>query len=105
MQVYKGMLGFQNVAIKVVINPNPRHQKRFVHEIATLRACHDPHIVMFLGASIQEGQTLLVMQYMERGNLWEALANDTQDEFRWHRRCVSGCALSNSLCLAHVQAV
>ena len=92
MQVYKGLLGVQNVAIKVVNNPNPRHQKRFVQEIATLRACHDPHIVMFLGASIQEGQTLLVMQYMERGNLWEALANDTQDELRWHKRCVSGCA-------------
>ena len=38
--MYKGMLGVQNVAIKFVNIPNPSHQKRFVQEIATLRACH-----------------------------------------------------------------
>ena len=68
VQVYKGNLGgFCPVAIKVVDSKDSQQQKRFVHEIATLRACHSPNIIMFLGAIIQEGSTVLVMQYMPNG--------------------------------------
>lgn len=68
LQVYKGNLGgFCPVAVKVVYSRDSRQQKLFVQEIATLRACHSPHIIMFLGASIQEKSTLLVMQYMPNG--------------------------------------
>lgn len=56
MQVYLGILnGVKRVAVKVVNSPSQLHQKRFVQEIATLRACYDSNIVPFLGASIQEG--------------------------------------------------
>ena len=52
------MNGVKKVAVKMVNSPSQRHQKRFVQEIATLRACFDSNIVSFLGASIQEGGIL-----------------------------------------------
>lgn len=64
-------------------------QRDFVREVALLRACYDPNIVMFLGASIQKNQTLLVMQYMAHGNLWKALVEGVGGlapyDFRWYR--------------------
>ncbi|KAK9843228.1 hypothetical protein WJX74_008928 [Apatococcus lobatus] len=87
LKVYKGNLGgFCPVAVKVVDSRDSRQQKLFVQEIATLRACHSPHIIMFLGASIQENSTVLVMQYMPNGNLWHALANDVKKRFSWYNR-------------------
>ncbi|KAK9842988.1 hypothetical protein WJX74_005356 [Apatococcus lobatus] len=85
-RVYKGNLGgFCPVAVKVVDSQDSRQQKLFVQEVATLRACHSPHIIMFLGANMQEGSTVLVMQYMPNGNLWHAIANDQNREFGWYR--------------------
>ena len=90
MQVYKGQLGFRPVAVKVVTSMSKESQRGFVREIALLRACHDPNIVMFLGASIQQDRTLLVMQYMAHGNLWQALLGGVKgllpSDFRWYRR-------------------
>ena len=90
LQVYKGQLGYRPVAVKVVNSVNQESQRDFVREIALLRACHDPNIVMFLGASIQQGQTLLVMQYMANGNLWKALLDGaggfSPSDFSWYRK-------------------
>lgn len=66
-QVFKGTLGVRTVAIKVIHNNSSREQERFVREIATLRALHDPNIVMFLGACMQRNKTLLVMEYLPNG--------------------------------------
>ena len=85
-QVYKGLYrGVQEVAVKVVDSPDPKAQARFVLEIATLRQLRDPNVVMFLAASVQEGQTLLLMQYMQHGNLWNALHTDEESRFSWYR--------------------
>ena len=42
--------------MKIVHSPSQHHQKRFVQEIAMLRACYDSNIVSFLGASVREGR-------------------------------------------------
>lgn len=34
------------------------------------------------------GNTLLVMEYMSNGNLWDNLQHDSCNEFRWHKRWV-----------------
>ncbi|KAK9844251.1 hypothetical protein WJX84_000669 [Apatococcus fuscideae] len=85
--VFKGTLGgVRAVAVKIIHSRSSQQQKRFVREIAMLRACYDPSIIMFMGASIQPGRTILVMQYMEKGDLWKALQNDRRGIFRWHNR-------------------
>lgn len=86
MQVYKGLYrGVREVAVKVVSSPDPVAQARFVLEIATLREMRDPNIILFMGASMQPGRTLLLMQFMQHGNLWEALRRDTAGTFGWYQ--------------------
>ncbi len=75
----------RDVAVKVVSSPDPMAQARFVLEIATLREMRDPNIILFMGASVQEGRTLLLMQYMQHGNLWEALRRDKSGRFGWYQ--------------------
>ena len=54
MQVYKGTLnGVRDVAIKCAINKASTETTLFLKEIAILRACRDPSIVAFYGASLQ----------------------------------------------------
>lgn len=74
------------VAVKVVSSHSAKQQARFTREIATLRACHNPHIVQFLGACMHMNQTLLVMQYMPGGDLYSKLADDTTGMYNWYQR-------------------
>lgn len=76
----------REVAIKVVNNPDDKQQARFMREIMMLKACHDPNIVQILGASIHKEQTLLVMTFMTRGDLYQQIAKDRSGAFRWKRR-------------------
>ena len=93
MQVYKGLYrGVREVAVKVVSSPDPVAQARFVQEIATLREMRDPNIILFMGASVQAGKTLLLMQFMQHGNLWEALRRNTDGSFGWYQGSASTSA-------------
>ena len=90
LQVYRGILrGMSAVAVKEVNSPNQHHQERFLREIALMRGCYDENIVAFRGAIVGESRTLLVMQYMENGNLYNLLATAQSDNdwsFRWYGR-------------------
>lgn len=90
LQVYKGTLGLRTVAIKVVHSRSEEQQALFVQEIARLRVLRDPNIVMFLGASLQASRTVLVMEYLPGGNLWDALGKDVIEhegdrQLQWYR--------------------
>jgi Protein tyrosine and serine/threonine kinase len=53
-QVYMGVLnGVTNVAVKQLREGDQAMRDRFRQEISILRGLHSPHIVQFLGASIQ----------------------------------------------------
>lgn len=75
----------QDVAIKVVRGLDEITQERFLVEIATLRTFRHPNIIMFMGASIQQGKTLLMMQYMQHGDLHQALKQQP-GRFGWYER-------------------
>lgn len=49
----------------------------------------DPNIVRFLGASLQQHQTLLVMEYMPNGDLFRRIAADETGELRWYQKYAS----------------
>ncbi|KAK9833244.1 hypothetical protein WJX84_000311 [Apatococcus fuscideae] len=97
--VYRGILrGMSAVAVKEVNSPNQHHQERFLREIALMRGCYDENIVAFRGAIVGESRTLLVMQYMENGNLYNLLATAQSDNdwsFRWYGR---GAAMALDIC-------
>jgi serine/threonine protein kinase len=99
-KVYKGILhGVREVAVKVAVNKSPQQTARFLQEIAILRACHDPGIVRFLGATVQQSQTLLVMEYMPGGDLYNQIKNDSDGEFLWYQR---GAKLAQQIAAALV---
>ncbi|EFN54023.1 hypothetical protein CHLNCDRAFT_136066 [Chlorella variabilis] len=73
-RVYKALRhSAQPVAVKVLaaVAEATRYQSQedFKREIAILRACRDPNIVAFLGASLQIDRTMLVTEYCDGGNL------------------------------------
>ena len=85
--MYLGVLNrVRDVAVKVVNSHSRKQQLRFIREIKTLKACLDPNIVQFLGASVRGAQILMVMQLMPGGDLWSKLSHDTMGEYRWYRK-------------------
>lgn len=58
----------------------------FKQEIAILKSCHDRNIVQFVGACLQPDCTIMVMEYLEGGDLYHAIANDSTGRFSWYKR-------------------
>ncbi|CAK0785070.1 hypothetical protein CVIRNUC_008276 [Coccomyxa viridis] len=90
--VYKAIRnGVQVVAVKIFTDQvagenQARYTEAFRREIFILRSCHDRNIVQFLGACLQVGQTILVQEYMENGDLYHAISEDMSGRFGWYRK-------------------
>ncbi|KAK9917092.1 hypothetical protein WJX75_000820 [Coccomyxa subellipsoidea] len=88
--VVKGTYRMAPVAIKRMKDQSPEQQEAFLKEMAILRACRGSrYIVPFVGASLLPGDTILAMDFMENGNLWEALTRlgrNGQPIFQWNNR-------------------
>lgn len=104
MQVYKGSLhGMTDVAVKVASKQHPKHVARFVREVLILKACHDPHIVRFLGASLEGQRTMLAMEYMPNGDLFTRIAEDTAGDLLWYSRQVCrSCVSTGYIAYGHL---
>ncbi len=44
-------------------------------------------LIELIHLSVSTGSTVLVMEYMANGNLWENLQDDCNNELRWRARC------------------
>ncbi|BDA50379.1 probable serine/threonine-protein kinase DDB_G0281745 at C-terminar half [Coccomyxa sp. Obi] len=88
--VVKGTYRLAPVAIKRLRNQSPEQQEAFLREMAILRACRGSrYIVPFVGASLLPGDTILAMDFMEGGNLWDALTTlDKKGDpiYQWNGR-------------------
>ncbi|KAK9831443.1 hypothetical protein WJX81_005925 [Elliptochloris bilobata] len=98
--VFKAVRGGQVVAVKIFhehsgrgMSDSPAQQRRMAQgrddlrrEISLLRSLHDRNIVNFVGAAIWDGVAVLVTDFLERGDLYQALAADKERRFSWHRR-------------------
>eukprot|EP00884_Botryococcus_braunii_P016058 jgi/Botrbrau1/3135/Bobra.0070s0107.2 len=84
--------GVQIVAVKIFTDQlssaacSAQYSEELKREIFLLRSCHDRNIVQFLGAHIGEGNTILVTEFMENGDLFRCLQNDKMGRFSWYRR-------------------
>lgn len=118
--VYRAVRGqVQRVAVKVLsARASLRQRQDFLHEMHTLQQCRDRHIVQFYGAVVPDeapddmrpdaaanDQFMLVMELMEGGTLYDALANDdsTKRTFGWWRRG-KGIALDIARGLAYLHS-
>lgn len=118
VQVYKALRsGVQVVAAKVFQDRDPSSSGSslpssrastvrsdvFKQEIAILKSCHDRNIVQFIGACLQPDCTIMVMEYLEGGDLYHAIANDSTGRFSWYRRYVQHLPAWLH-CVAYIQA-
>ncbi|CAL8464771.1 g4306 [Coccomyxa elongata] len=88
--VVKGTYRLAPVAIKRLRDQSPQQQQSFLNEMAILRACRGSrYIIPFVGASLLPGNTILAMDFMDNGNLWDALpriGRHGQPIFQWYFR-------------------
>eukprot|EP00884_Botryococcus_braunii_P019312 jgi/Botrbrau1/6064/Bobra.177_1s0004.1 len=87
-RVYKGLLkGVHEVAIKIFtiqVEDVDIAQTALSTEIAILRSCTNPYIVQFLGVSFKNHEVWMVMEYMDGGNLFNALKIG-KENVRWQQ--------------------
>lgn len=76
LQVYKGIKdGVHDVAIKIFKSVSTARDLELLQtEIAVLRSCNNRNIVHFYGVSFKGSDAWLVMELLEKGNLYNALA-------------------------------
>ncbi|KAL0046581.1 hypothetical protein WJX82_004436 [Trebouxia sp. C0006] len=84
-KVFKGLKNdVQPVAIKVLNQTDAHQLAEFAKEIQLLRKLSfDRNIVQFYGACLQEENTMMVLEYMEGGDLMDAIAADRKNLLRW----------------------
>ncbi|CAK0786624.1 hypothetical protein CVIRNUC_009838 [Coccomyxa viridis] len=88
-KVYKGRWNGMLVAVKVLHTSVGEVMADFQRECAILERLRHSHVIMYLGmASNAEGQVMMVMEYMQGGDLGTALARDTSSPRRlgWYSR-------------------
>jgi len=75
-QVFKGIKdGVHDVAIKLFKSVTTARDLELLQtEIAVLRSCNNRNIVHFYGVSFKGSDAWLVMELLEKGNLYNALA-------------------------------
>ncbi len=76
LQVYKGIKdGVHDVAIKIFTSVTTSRDLELLQtEIAVLRSCNNRNIVHFYGVAFKQADAWLVMELLEKGNLYNALA-------------------------------
>lgn len=73
-KVYKGRLYEQTVAIKLLTGQlTHTEEAQFKREVQIMSRLRHPHITQFLGSAITNHQACLVMEYLEKGALYEVL--------------------------------
>jgi len=84
-RVYRGVRGgVQDVAVKVLHASDDSQTKAFQKEISILKSIsYDRNIVQFYGAVLTD-RPMLVLEYMEGGDLRAALNDDPHGHLRWY---------------------
>ncbi|CAL8466330.1 g5866 [Coccomyxa elongata] len=77
-KVYKARYLRKLVAVKVLTDDSPEQQAAFLAEALMLRELRHPHIVQYLGHIKLDGKMLLILEFMQGGNLAAAIAADNE---------------------------
>ncbi|KAK9805505.1 hypothetical protein WJX72_001765 [[Myrmecia] bisecta] len=79
--------GIHDVAVKILTHADAEQLQQFRKEISILKSLSfNRNIVQFYGACLQAGKPMLVLEYMEGGDLRQAMASARGAELRWCRK-------------------
>ncbi|OQR92424.1 protein kinase [Achlya hypogyna] len=88
-EVWLGIYGGQQVAIKRMKNPEPALVQKFIDEIVLMSQMESDYIVKFIGASwTRPIEIECVVEYMDLGDLRSYLATTEPTEFTWDQKYV-----------------
>ncbi|KAK9807895.1 hypothetical protein WJX72_012418 [[Myrmecia] bisecta] len=87
-KVYKAIKGgVQEVAVKTLHRIDSKMEADFIREIAMMKfVSRDRNMVQFYGACVQPNNLMLVLEYMQGGDMRRALTNDKTDVLRWNNK-------------------
>lgn len=86
--VYKALRqGVQPVAVKKITQADDWQMTQFIKEINLMeKLSFDRNIVQFYGAVLSAPAPMLVLEYMEGGDLRDALSTDINKELSWYNK-------------------
>ncbi|KAL3148068.1 hypothetical protein ABBQ38_014354 [Trebouxia sp. C0009 RCD-2024] len=86
--VYKALRqGVQPVAVKQITQADEWQMTQFIKEINLMeKLSFDRNIVQFYGAVLSAPAPMLVLEFMEGGDLRDALSHDTAKELSWYNK-------------------
>lgn len=101
--VYKGNLGDEPVAIKVLSEKSVQGEKEFLAEIESLRNVKHENLVRLRGYSTSENNKALVYDYMERSSLAQTLLSSRRCDinFTWDVRRKICLGVAHGLAYLH----
>jgi serine/threonine protein kinase len=85
--VYLGKWYNTSIAIKELFVQSNVVTKEFEREAGVMAQCNHPNIVRLFGVCIEEGKLALLMEYLEKGSLYDLLI-DVKIILSWARRYV-----------------
>lgn len=99
--MYKGIKdGVHDVAIKIFKSVSTARDLELLQtEIAVLRSCNNRNIVHFYGVSFKGSDAWLVMEPLEKGNLYNALAYGRGLCTWYNRYCLCSFLSVSAICV------
>ncbi|KAL3148304.1 hypothetical protein ABBQ38_013768 [Trebouxia sp. C0009 RCD-2024] len=90
-QVFKAVKGgVQDVVVKVLGSSTNLAREDLRKEVEVLKSVsYDRNVVQFYGTCPHGNQSMLVLEYMEGGNLRQALTNNSDGALKWHNKGAS----------------
>ena len=105
-QVYKGFLSSgEAVAIKRANTGSLQGETKFIiNEIELLSRVHHRNLVGLIGFCFEEGEQILVYEYMPNGTLRECLVGKTGLSMDWDRRITLALGSARGIAYLHNEA-
>ncbi|GLT55985.1 hypothetical protein SLA2020_290610 [Shorea laevis] len=98
--VFRAMLQYTRVAIKVLAPGMSQGQKQFQQEVEILSCMRHPHLVLLIGACPESG--CLIYEYMENGSLEDRLfRKDNTPSIPWKTRFRIAAEIATGLNFLH----
>ncbi|XP_057827805.2 probable LRR receptor-like serine/threonine-protein kinase At1g56140 isoform X1 [Cryptomeria japonica] len=106
--VYKGIMpDGRKVAIKQLSAYSKQGSREFLNEVGLISAAQHPDLVKLYGCCVEGDELLLVYEYMENGNLAEALfdRNESQIKLDWPTRYKICLGIARGLAYLHDESL
>lgn len=102
--IYLGKWLMQPVAIKKIEGQISQFDRaRFIREVQIMRQLRSPYITSFQGACLESNRSILVMEYMEEGSLYDFLGR--QEELKEKQRANIALEVAKGLLYLHTQGL